>query len=681
MQTKTAVAKRQFNVRHTLNIAYFPLVFLTLELALNWACFQYLAALPYIILSSLGFGLLLTGLLNFLPHRIEVIATGILTLALVIFYGGELVYYKVFGTFFSLSSLTMTGAISQFYDIIAKVMRENIGWILLMIFVPMALLIAFSCCSRQLLSKFSVYSLFAGILILVLLLVDLHVGVLTSDQNQKRYTNDFMPNVIVQYFGLSMMLPADAEQLLGFGGSDSLSVVVPPTVDSTDTSQDTDSEIDREEVTDTLDEVIEEVIVYEDQVLEIDFDALIAGETDETVISLHEYFSTATAQTTNEYTGMFEGQNLIFITAESFSHYVIDEELTPTLYKLYSEGFQFTDFYTPGWSVSTTDGEYVAMTGLIPKSGVRSFTVASENSLPFTMGQQTTLNGYSPIVAYHNHTYDYYSRDLSHPNMGYDYKALGMGLDVTPTWPESDLEMIQLSVADYINSDELFHAYYMTVSGHQLYTYEGNSMASKNREYVEDLDYSDSVKAYLAANLELEFALEYLMEELEAAGKAENTVIVLSADHYPYGLTNEELEEMNGEAVDSTFGVYQNALLIWSGSMEEPIVVDQPASSLDIIPTLSNLMGFSYDSRMLMGSDILGDDYQPLVIFSDRSFIIDTGRYNSSTQVFTPDDPDYVISDEELDYWIALVDQKFELSKLILETDYYQYIEEYIPTD
>ena len=36
---------------------------------------------------------------------------------------------------------------------------------------------------------------------------------------------------------------------------------------------------------------------------------------------------------------MFKGKNLILLTAEGFSPYAIDQELTPTLYKLTHEGF------------------------------------------------------------------------------------------------------------------------------------------------------------------------------------------------------------------------------------------------------------------------------------------------------------------------------------------------------
>ena len=79
-------------------------------------------------------------------------------------------------------------------------------------------------------------------------------------------------------------------------------------------------------------------------------------------------------------------------------------------------------------------------------------------------------------MAYHNHTYTYYGRHISHPNLGYVYKGLGNGLDVKESWPESDLEMIEKTVPEYMNSQP-FHTYYMTVSGHMQYSFTGNYIA------------------------------------------------------------------------------------------------------------------------------------------------------------------------------------------------------------
>lgn len=246
-----------------------------------------------------------------------------------------------------------------------------------------------------------------------------------------------------------------------------------------------------------------------------DFSKLTKSTNNDELKSLYEYFDSEEPSYTNEYTGMFKGYNIIFITAESFSQYAIDKDLTPTLCKMYNEGFQFENYYSPAWGVSTTDGEYANLTGLIPKSGVWSFSKSAENnvSFPFTLGEQSRKLGYKTVNAYHNHTYDYYDRDKYLTNIGYDYSAIGKGLDLGENvWPNSDLKMMQKTVDDYINSDS-FSVYYMTVSGHGGYSY--NTMSERNADLVKDLKYSDEVKGYLAANIELDKAMEYLLARLE----------------------------------------------------------------------------------------------------------------------------------------------------------------------
>ena len=412
------------------------------------------------------------------------------------------------------------------------------------------------------------------------------------------------------------------------------------------------------------------VIDTSPNILEIDFDALAKEETNENVKMLHQYFATAEPTKKNKYTGIFEGYNLIMLTAEGFSPWAVDKDITPTLYKLAHEGFVFENFYTPLWWASTIDGEYAACTSLIPKSGVISFYKSGSNAMPFTFGHQFKKIGYS-TRAYHNHTYTYYKRHISHPNMGYDYKGVGNGLEVTESWPESDLEMIEATMPEYID-EEPFHTYYMTVSGHMNYTFSGNRMSAKNKEAVDHLPYSMEAKAYMACNVELDRALERLIAELEVKGIADKTVIALSTDHYPYGLEKDKIDELAGHKVEENFELYKNYFILWSGSMNKPIIIDKPCSSLDIVPTLSNLFGLSYDSRLYMGKDILSDS-DSLVIFSNRSFITDKIMYNSKTKEILK------LTEEELpeDYISTMnriVNNKFLVSERILDEDYYSYI-------
>ena len=216
--------------------------------------------------------------------------------------------------------------------------------------------------------------------------------------------------------------------------------------------------------------VTEEKIKY--NITNIDFDTAIAEETNETIKTMHEYFANQIPSEQNEYTGMFKGKNLIVFVAEGLSNVDIREDVTPNLYKLYQEGFQFDNFYTPLFPVSTADGEYMTDTSLIPKEGVWSIYRVKGHYIPYSYPNVFEPLGYSSN-RYHNHTATYYHRDEYLETMGYNsYLAKGNGLEQrmnTKLWPNSDLEMIDVTVDDYINNDK-FLAYYMTVSGHLNYT-------------------------------------------------------------------------------------------------------------------------------------------------------------------------------------------------------------------
>lgn len=104
--------------------------------------------------------------------------------------------------------------------------------------------------------------------------------------------------------------------------------------------------------------------------------------------------------------------------------------------------------------------------------------------------------------------------------------------------------------------------------------------------------------------------------------------------------------------------------------MKEPIKVEKIGSSLDILPTVLNLFGVEFDSRLLIGRDILSDS-DPLVIFSDRSFITNKGRYNAITGEFVPNSGEEIEEDyvKEIN---NVIYKKYQMSRLILENDYYR---------
>jgi len=639
-------------------LLFFPFALIFMEIVVKTASFGVLfdRGLGYTLLFTIPAGLLcclLCTIWGGLGNRvISIVIISLLTL----WYMAQTIYYSIFKAFLTLYSVSGTGKVLQFWREILAGIKANL-FPLILLALPLLLLCIFGArftpagrAGWHVLGSVAIFAVGFQVLA-VLVVTNATAGVMSP---KVLYKEGFIPELSVSTFGVATTLRLDVQQLL-FGSAER----VPQPESSAEPSP--------AETGAVTPDPTAAPIVYEPNVMDIDFDTRIASETDKTLLGMHQYFSARTPTMQNEYTGLFEGKNLIFITAEGFCSYAVDPDLTPTLYKLANTGFVFTDFYNPLWWVSTCDGEYVACTSLIPKSGVWSFYQSRNNDMYFCMGNALGRLGY-PTRAYHDHTWDYYRRDVSHPNMGYDYKGLGNGLVVKATWPESDLEMMEVTLPEYI-SDVPFHTYYMTVSGHMNYSFMGNTMSAKHKDEVAHLDMSESARAYIACQMELDLALEYLLEQLEAAGQLENTVICLSGDHYPYGLEKSAIDELTGHEVDETFELYKSTLILWSGDMTEPVIVDKPCESLDIIPTLSNLFGLDYDSRLLMGQDILSDS-PGLVIFSNRSFMTESGRYDSKTDTFTANEGVSVPGGYAL-RTINEIKDMFSNSVKILEQDYY----------
>ena len=411
-------------------------------------------------------------------------------------------------------------------------------------------------------------------------------------------------------------------------------------------------------------------------VQDIDFEALAASTEDEELRSLDRIFAKTQPSRKNQYTGLLQDFNVVVFCAESFSPLIISEELTPTLYEMTHKGFVFQNFYGCFNSV-TTNGEYTTCTGLFPDLSRRktdsSFDAAVGHYLPYCLGNALRAQGYRTL-AYHNYIGEFYNRTQTHTNMGYEFKSTSNGLEhVTSQWPASDLEMIVESVEDYVDEDRPFHAYYMTFSGHYQYDWQ-NAMSAKNRDRVKDLPYSETVKAYIACNLELEDALAALVDRLKTAGKLDRTLIVLTNDHYPYGLSPEEYSELAGHPVDTDFEKFRNSFICYTTALAEPVVVDDYCCTADILPTVLNLLGVPYDSRLLAGVDVLSDS-EHVAILESGSFLTGNLRFNADTgEITVSSDNGAEISPGKVQRMQDLVTRRMELSRRILNTDYYSHV-------
>lgn len=445
---------------------FFPVAVLWMELVLRISTigFDYPKGLLYTFGYSLAAGVLLALLGKaFSPKAGRIIVTALWGI-FSIFYMGQVVYYSIFKVYFTLFSVGGAGQVAQFASVIFSTILQC-WWALLLMLVPIALLLWQG--KKRIAWGHEQWKELLWPLIAALALQIITTGGALLDTGgamsvSRLYTTDFISNLSVSRFGLLTTFRIEARNAI-FGPMPAVAV----------------EELEPEPEPEPEPEA-------EKQVMEIDFAALAEATEDKTLAEMYRYFAKVTPSTKNEYTGYFAGKNLIFLTCESLWKYAIDPNLTPNLYKLWSEGFQFTNFYNPIWGVSTLDGEYVNLLGMIPVTGTWSMTESATNWLPFSFGNQFRAMGYT-TRAYHDHTYTYYSRDKSHPNLGYDYKGVGNGLNIKVMWPESDVDMMNATL-DTVLADEHFMTYYLTVSGHLEYNFFGNAMAMRNEEAVAELD-------------------------------------------------------------------------------------------------------------------------------------------------------------------------------------------------
>ncbi len=609
-------------------------------------------SLLYISLYNLFLAILISFLVSFGNNKINKIIFFICLGIICFLYGLELCVFKMFGFYFDLSLFGATDQVLTFYSDGIKVVLQNIVG-LIFIFLPFIILLIFNkyFAIRKIDWKYSLIKLGASVIVFIIFLLCLNINKNNINSAQELYYRVNNNELNIKMFGVLNSLRIDFKRSI-FGYDIEIDIL-----DNDYNNLDNNDEN-------------EEEIKYEYNNLDINFDNLIANESNSTIKTMHEYFKNETGTLQNAYTKYFEGKNLILFMAESFNEIAVREDLTPTLYKLVNSGFKFNNFYTPTIS-STIGGEFQELTGLVAASGFLSPWKSGENYFPFGLATAFQDLGYNTF-AYHNHTYTFQSRNKYLAALGFDnYLGCRNGLEDRINcnqWPESDVEMIKTTFADYKDSEEPFMVYYVTVSGHGDYGFNYSAMARKHKDEVANLNYSEKPLAYLAAQIELDKALELLIENLEENDLLEDTVIALVGDHYPYYLSLDEVNEIASYKKDSVIEINRSNFILWNSEMET-VKVDKVGSQIDVLPTIYNLFGVKYDSRLIIGKDILSTE-PGLAIFGNSSWVSDKGSYFASTNKFVPKDEE--VDEEYIKYMNKVVSNKITMSKYIMTYDYYR---------
>ena len=421
-----------------------------------------------------------------------------------------------------------------------------------------------------------------------------------------------------------------------------------------------------------IDENTEEAEPSEDpQIRKIDDTAWIAArdaEQDETIKTIDSYLMNRPSTNFNEMTGVFEGKNFVYLLVESLDYMAFDEQLTPTLCKLMNEGWNFSNHYTPRYTCTTGDTGFITEVDLIPDITICTENDFKDNAWPNGIFQQFANAGYS-TSAFHNWWDEYYERRTYYANEGCQvYKNYDDLPIQTLTGWQSDLELMELSVPEFINQDKFMTA---IITSAMHYPYEKYSVLGTR--YLDEInevhpDYPDAVKSYLSKCMDFDAAMKYLLDELEAAGKLEDTVIMFFNDHHPFELDEQTIADYSFTDFDrmEDLNIDRGQFIIYNAG--------QPAqeftgvnSTFDILPTMLNLFNISYDPRLYMGADYFSSK-EKVVYMPEGDWITDMGIYFMGSGEFKGREPEQgykeAISKE--------IQNMLNISKMIFKSDYFR---------
>ena len=733
---RTKHAKSAISVETVIKLTFFPVMFIWLEVLLHLYMKHDFRFWPIYVFFGASIGFIYSAVVCLLSGRASAIVANLLNLITAVIYMAELIARLILQTFYPASSLGVAAEnhLSDYSEVIISNIRENIPILLAFLLPFLAYLIWTFMADQERQPYGATLAIMAAAICHLSGLCAVSLPEWNLDLDPKYlYSVDTNIDDQVEQLGLSTMIRLDLKHMIvpaesaggeefepvgpigpvnplpgtdpnpsvnpdpnpnsgnlnpnPVPGDDPIVVTPDPPQDPTPTEKPL---IDPTKPVDTS-----------PNVMNIDLASLASATKDKDVKWLANYFQSVQPTSKNAYTGVFEGFNVIFISAEGLSGYGIDKDLTPTLYKMQHEGFYLPNYYTALHFTSTSNGECQHLLGLYPRNG-QPITMKRTGELGtncyFSLAQQLGREGYVNY-AFHNNQNDLYGRYASHTNLGYDYRYCDHGMPCeykadgkTQQWPQRDSYMADVTTDVYMNSKKPFNVYYMTISGHTSYSMTNwVGVKYKNDPRLEGHGWSDSAKAYMATCIELDEFMSILLKRLEAAGKLDNTLIVLSPDHVPYS-DIEILEELTGQTFASSedmknineksinFEVYHSAAIIWSNVIKTPITVNKVCCQVDLLPTVSNLLGLTYDSRMLDGTDLMSES-EGLVVFSSRSWKSDRGFYNRFTQTFTPA-PGVTMTKSEQDAYVAamktLVGYKLDSTHRLIETDFYDVMQPYI---
>lgn len=379
-----------------------------------------------------------------------------------------------------------------------------------------------------------------------------------------------------------------------------------------------------------------------------------------------DFFKNKGERKENEYTGIFEGKNVIVVMMESMDTWMVNEKDTPTLDMMMKEGINLTNYNAPFFGAGYTFGsEFAFNTGFYTPSSAISAANFSTNIFPYSLARLFTEAGYS-ANSFHFNDSEYYNRGIMHECFGYEkYNSFTeFGLKGIEGELDSNILKNDAIFEKMTPADKPFFDFLITYSPHLPYE-DDNERVIITKEYYpelvdETIEGNRNNISVLARDTDEFFRL--LLEKLETKGILEDTVIIAYTDHYAYGVYDDEtvMEWKGNEGL-----IYRVPAFIYSKGMEH-MEISKPTMTIDWAPTIVNLFGLETDARYL-GNDMFDPENGGLVLFESRAWLDDVMYYEPSAEQEVSEEEKLHIEEKS-----KLVNDIIEINDIIVLGDYYK---------
>lgn len=387
---------------------------------------------------------------------------------------------------------------------------------------------------------------------------------------------------------------------------------------------------------------------------------------EEDVAWTQEYFEQRRSAA-NEMTGLLKGKNVIYVLMESIDDWMITEKYTPTIKYMMEHGINFENHYMPCVGAGFTfNAEFAANTGYYCPSSAPSATIFSNNTYPYSAANLFKNAGYR-AKSFHFNAPTFYNRKVMHMKYGYeDYVCFQDYMPYDECALDTNAVLNDDIYGQMIDSPKFFD-FFITYSAHLPYnSTEDPKVRDALQKYPELYDTSahpEYANAMLLAHDTDEF-FRILLERLEADGLLDNTVIIGFSDHFAYGIQDKELMQALTESGGSSINERCPFFIYTPGI--EPVSVTKVTSTIDILPTVANIMGLGGTAYM-MGNDAFDPQYPGYVYFQNGSWFDGTLYYVSGDyEKYGNETREYIAQMNEMIY------KKSRIDDYVVSSDYFK---------